>query len=440
MNAKNQTGSAPTIGTARKGIHLIWALLAATLVALLCTSAAGQATKAYAADSSNLKAGTISLQAQAGNPYGGGYSNCTWTAWQLAYERAGAALPGWGNAGQWYDNAARSGYSVGTAPRGKSIAVWTDSGYGHVGYVTEIRGDQMYVCEGGYNGSYHEGWLNIYAKRNYGTQSLRGFIYLGGNGVRSGYLNLGTSFRATIARRDINMPVIHNGSNIVLGYASTAQTQWNFSRQSDGSYFITSVYDGKAIDVAGAGTTNGVNVGPYTKFAAQNNAQQWFIYANAGGYLLAPKCAPHMAMDCSWDGRSAGTNIQIYVQDGTPAQVFSINKVATPAPAKKPAAKKANPLNATAAASVLTVKYSKVKKSNQSIIKSKAFKVSGAQGTVTFAKSSGNAKITISKTGTVTVKKGLKKGTYTVKVKVTAAGNAKYKSASKPASITVRVK
>ena len=44
------------------------------------------------------------------------------------------------------------------------------------------------------------------------------------------------------------------------------------------------------------------------------------------------------------------------------------------------------------------------------------------------------------KTGTVTVKKGLKKGTYKIKVKVKALGNSKYKaSAYKKVTFKVRV-
>ena len=44
------------------------------------------------------------------------------------------------------------------------------------------------------------------------------------------------------------------------------------------------------------------------------------------------------------------------------------------------------------------------------------------------------------KTGKVTVKKGLKKGTYPVKVKVTAAGNANYNKAAKTVTCKVVVK
>ncbi len=73
--------------------------------------------------------------------------------------------------------------------------------------------------------------------------------------------------------------------------------------------------------------------------------------------------------------------------------------------------------------------------------KAQAFKVSDAEGKVTFKKAKGNDKITVGKAGKVTVKKGLKAGkTYKVKVKVTAAGNANYKKATKAATVKVKVK
>ena len=70
-----------------------------------------------------------------------------------------------------------------------------------------------------------------------------------------------------------------------------------------------------------------------------------------------------------------------------------------------------------------------------------AFTTKG-QGKLTYSKVSGNQQIAIDKTtGKVTVKKGLKKGTYQVKAKVKAAGNANFKaSAWKTVTFTVRVK
>ena len=91
-------------------------------------------------------------------------------------------------------------------------------------------------------------------------------------------------------------------------------------------------------------------------------------------------------------------------------------------------------------AKTFSVKYKKLKKKSQALSKAKVFKITKAKGTVTFKKASGNKKITVSKSGKITVKKGLKKGTYTVKVKVTAKGNGAYKSKTVTAKVKVRVK
>ncbi|MBQ3281153.1 MAG: leucine-rich repeat domain-containing protein [Eubacterium sp.] len=88
-----------------------------------------------------------------------------------------------------------------------------------------------------------------------------------------------------------------------------------------------------------------------------------------------------------------------------------------------------------------SVKYSKLRKKNQTISRSKIFTISGAQGSLTFKKTKGSKKITINRsTGKVTVKKGLAKGKYKVTVKVTAAGDDIYASGSKTKTFTIRVK
>ncbi|MBQ7654661.1 MAG: GBS Bsp-like repeat-containing protein [Clostridia bacterium] len=114
------------------------------------------------------------------NPYNyyakdasGNWANCTWWAWQLAYDNTGVALPGWGNAGTWYNSARNAGYSCGTTPAVNSIAVKSSGTYGHVQFVTAVSGSQIYVKEGGYRGTsngYHEGWTS--------TSGVIGYIYL----------------------------------------------------------------------------------------------------------------------------------------------------------------------------------------------------------------------------------------------------------------------
>ena len=101
-------------------------------------------------------------------------------------------------------------------------------------------------------------------------------------------------------------------------------------------------------------------------------------------------------------------------------------------------AKKANPIAATPLKP--SVKFSKLKKKNQSVAISKALKVTGAKGNLSYAKAGGNKKISVAKSGKITIKKGLKKGTYKIKIKVTASGNAAYKAGSKTVTVAITVK
>ena len=89
-----------------------------------------------------------------------------------------------------------------------------------------------------------------------------------------------------------------------------------------------------------------------------------------------------------------------------------------------------------------TVKVSKLKNKARTI---KVVIVKAAQGTVSYKITGGNAKskkvLKInSKTGKITVKKGTKKGTYKVKVAVTASGNDKYNAGVKQVNVSVKVK
>ena len=93
----------------------------------------------------------------------------------------------------------------------------------------------------------------------------------------------------------------------------------------------------------------------------------------------------------------------------------------------------------TVKAKTAKVKLAKVKKSNVKLAAKKVVSVSKAKGAVTFKKASGNKKISVAKNGRVTVKKGIKKGAYKVKVKVTAAGNDNYKKRTRTVTFKVKV-
>ena len=113
---------------------------------------------------------------------------CTWYAWQQTYERLNIALPAWGNAIDWYNNAARAGYSVGATPKANSIAVWKerDHNLGHVAFVTAVNGSNMTINEGGRtdlagnNGIKNGQVLPSTVGTTWYSRTLVGFIYLNG--------------------------------------------------------------------------------------------------------------------------------------------------------------------------------------------------------------------------------------------------------------------
>lgn len=101
----------------------------------------------------------------------------------------------------------------------------------------------------------------------------------------------------------------------------------------------------------------------------------------------------------------------------------------------KPAAKKTQKITITRKTLKKSFTQKALKKSK------KTFTVKAtAKGTVSFAKISGSKGLTISKKGKVTVKKGLKNGTYRMNIRVSAKAAGTYKSASRTEKVKVTVK
>ena len=106
------------------------------------------------------------------NPYVGGYYNCTWTAWNAAYE-AGYRLPGWHNAGVWAIEAALQGFMVTDVPAENSIAVWSN----HVAFVNDVRDDGTVCVEEG-GASIGHRFTEIKRAESLYNMPFIGYIYL----------------------------------------------------------------------------------------------------------------------------------------------------------------------------------------------------------------------------------------------------------------------
>ena len=126
--------------------------------------------------------------------------------------------------------------------------------------------------------------------------------------------------------------------------------------------------------------------------------------------------------NCTGAGKKTVTVTGIGDYTGTVMAYYTVNK-ATPT-VKIATAKR-------------TLKASKVKKKAKYLA---VLKANGVKGKKTFKKMSGSKKLTITKTGKIKVKKGTKKGTYKIRVKLTSAATANWKAKSVTKTIKVVVK
>ena len=113
------------------------------------------------------------------------------------------------------------------------------------------------------------------------------------------------------------------------GNGSKAQ-QFRFIKQSDGSYSITNVNSGKALDVRNGSAGNNAVVQQYSTNGT--NAQHWFIRDSGTGYYLQSALG-NWVLDLSGGSTANGAAIHLYAPNGTAAQLFvlSSSEVSIPA-------------------------------------------------------------------------------------------------------------
>ena len=117
------------------------------------------------------------------------------------------------------------------------------------------------------------------------------------------------------------------------------------------------------------------------------------------------------------------------------ANLFSIRSVNR---IRRVNAREDSPIKASGA--TRTVKYSKLKKKALTV-KGITVKNAESAGTLNYTKVSGKARFTVNKKNSkIKIRKGTKKGTYKVKVRVTASGTDTYQPGSKTATVTIKVK
>lgn len=144
------------------------------------------------------------------------YTNGGCVQWvkDRAMEKLGITLPATGKrptgkyaALNYWTILPEQGYVQSATPRKDSLAIWDGgignyAGYGHVAYVEEVNGNQVYLSEGGYAGGnqgngVNIGWWNANnLNRPKSGQTFLGYIYLTGSAPSSGlsYTEIKTEF------------------------------------------------------------------------------------------------------------------------------------------------------------------------------------------------------------------------------------------------------
>lgn len=143
-------------------------------------------------------------------------------------------------------------------------------------------------------------------------------------------LNIGADFYATIVNNSTGKAVTNtsdenceNRNAKLAPLTNSANQVWKFERRDNGSYKISSVFNGLVLDVTGAGTTSGTNVGVY--FSNDRPAQQWNVFGESGKYRLKPMCN-----DLALDIHESSSNVRMGTDNNSATQYFSINIVNVP--------------------------------------------------------------------------------------------------------------
>ena len=156
------------------------------------------------------------------------------------------------------------------------------------------------------------------------------------------------------------------------------------------------------------------------------------IVANASEKLSADNYTVTYSNNTNSGTATAKVTLKGDYYEGGKSLTFTINKAANTMTVK---AKK-----------TVTVKYAKLKKKNQTVKIAKALTVANAQGPVTYKLKSVTKKKfkkyfkVAAKTGKITIKKKLKKGTYKIAVDVTCAGDPNYNPLKKTVKFKLKVK
>lgn len=194
------------------------------------------------------------------------------------------------------------------------------------GFSSNDRGWQ-YTSSGSVNGIVGNVDLNAFGNRNY--VAAYDVTRLGAVSIPNGeyYINALDKDSSSL---DITGASTVNGARTQLyHYNKSVAQRFTFTRQPDGSYVITNVGSGKALDVAAGIAGNNAVVQQYTSNGTA--AQRWFIRNSGGGYYLQSALG-NWVLDLHGGLTADGSVIGLYEANASNAQRFVLASVSAAIP------------------------------------------------------------------------------------------------------------
>lgn len=113
----------------------------------------------------------------------------------------------------------------------------------------------------------------------------------------------------------------NNSTVLTVGVSTNKASQkFRIAYQNDGSYIITNLLNGKAMDVRSAGNYNTTPVQQYD--ANGTDAQRWFILENEDNTYTIVSKSNGLALDIVGGNTASGAGLQTYKSNATKAQKF----------------------------------------------------------------------------------------------------------------------
>lgn len=117
----------------------------------------------------------------------------------------------------------------------------------------------------------------------------------------------------------------YQGEPVLWSEFNRADYKWLFKKQTDGTYMIQSLYDGKVLEVKDAGTTRASVVTLGEIQTENNDHQKWYIMSFGVGHRLIPKNATNFCLDIY--GENDGTTMQIWQHHEGMSQMTTFSPV-----------------------------------------------------------------------------------------------------------------